>query len=408
MGIQAPFLYDATSNSKGLHSPYRQFDSKSIYQTSPDPRAFKVGPRSVTVDPSDRTVVSDTLNINFLLCYEIGMYCADGISVLYIFSIAVSLYMARVYHKIAAMPPDMNPLEDNLTSRHKRNKSSIITTDITPNNHDLGMFGPKKGLKLKSPLVDRQTTGPFVESKLEASHSMQDYLPSSKDTCQYQLTGDSQHQMNYSELKRSLGITSNLQSTSDNVNKSNHESNLESNSWYNKDSLSRRHKYTRSVSPKKYPNHYAMLVQEKEFANEYQNFKSKTVSSSLFESSNRFSVSSTTSDSDCANNTDLSSIFSMDSVDIGDLSLGPSIKKTVLRPRVDSPRYGDLRSGRPPVKAVRNGMRQLSSGNDYMLGEWKSHNMVSLDDGKGKSKGENKGEDRLSGAVFQIILNLGH
>ncbi|RKF64567.1 hypothetical protein OnM2_018005 [Erysiphe neolycopersici] len=522
MGIQAPFLYDATPHSKGLQSPYRQFDTKSIYQTSSGPGAFHVGSRSVTVDPSDcyyfepkrkidayfmsksvkkfinlsrkwlfvlsacevlgacvlfitgiianpissmtawiirltpifamthsayaiyylsckqtaraiafsaycyffafldaitipiyiymmlfyaarpienRTVVSDTLNINFLICYEIGMYCADSISVLYLFSIAVSLYMARVYHKIAAMPPDMNPLEDNLTSRHKRNKSSIVTTDIAPNNNDLVMYGPKKGLKIQSPLVNRQPTGPFVKTKLEISNPIQDHLPSPKDTCQHQLRADPKNQMNYSELKRSLGITSNLQNSSDIINKSNHESNSKSNSnaWYSKDSLSRRHKYTRSVSPKKYSNQYAMLLQEKEFANEYPNFKPKTMSSSLFEPPNRFSVSSVSSDSDSAKNTDLSSIFSLDSVDLGDLSLGPSLKRTVLRPRVDSPRYGELRSGRPPVKALRNGMRQLSSGNDYMLGEWNSHSMVSLNDRGGKTKAENKGEDRLSG-----------
>ncbi|ETN36569.1 uncharacterized protein HMPREF1541_08847 [Cyphellophora europaea CBS 101466] len=41
------------------------------------------------------------------------------------------VYLAVTFRKIAKMPPDMNPLEDNLTSRfgHKRNKSSMNITE---------------------------------------------------------------------------------------------------------------------------------------------------------------------------------------------------------------------------------------------------------------------------------------
>jgi F0F1-type ATP synthase assembly protein I len=43
---------------------------------------------------------------------------------LHLLSLLLSLYLAIVFRAIARLPPDMNPLEDNLTSRHKRAKPS--------------------------------------------------------------------------------------------------------------------------------------------------------------------------------------------------------------------------------------------------------------------------------------------
>ncbi|KAI1180715.1 hypothetical protein F4777DRAFT_259549 [Nemania sp. FL0916] len=47
-------------------------------------------------------------------------------------SLGISIYLALMFRRIANMPPDMNPLESNLTSRsrkqHKRNKSSVAST----------------------------------------------------------------------------------------------------------------------------------------------------------------------------------------------------------------------------------------------------------------------------------------
>lgn len=42
-------------------------------------------------------------------------------------SLILDIYLAAMFKAIARMPPDMNPLEPNLTSRHKRNKSEAIT-----------------------------------------------------------------------------------------------------------------------------------------------------------------------------------------------------------------------------------------------------------------------------------------
>ncbi|KAM7204533.1 hypothetical protein V8F33_001497 [Rhypophila sp. PSN 637] len=52
-----------------------------------------------------------------------------GAGSLHLFSLAISLWLSIMFRRIVNMPPDMNPLESNLTSRaHKRNKSSVVTT----------------------------------------------------------------------------------------------------------------------------------------------------------------------------------------------------------------------------------------------------------------------------------------
>lgn len=59
---------------------------------------------------------------------------------LHLVSFVDSLYLAFQFRKILNLPPDMNPLEDNLTSRHKRNKSSISTaTTLTEAEKRLSM-----------------------------------------------------------------------------------------------------------------------------------------------------------------------------------------------------------------------------------------------------------------------------
>lgn len=45
---------------------------------------------------------------------------------LHLVTLALSIYLGVIFRKISRLPPDMNPLEDNLTSRHKRNKSSLL------------------------------------------------------------------------------------------------------------------------------------------------------------------------------------------------------------------------------------------------------------------------------------------
>ncbi|KAI0478777.1 hypothetical protein GGR56DRAFT_631711 [Xylariaceae sp. FL0804] len=62
---------------------------------------------------------------------EAEYYALFGAGALHVFSLCISVWLGWQFRRIAKMPPDMNPLEDHLTSRgtkkHKRNKSSVAS-----------------------------------------------------------------------------------------------------------------------------------------------------------------------------------------------------------------------------------------------------------------------------------------
>ncbi|KAI2635257.1 hypothetical protein GGS21DRAFT_490470 [Xylaria nigripes] len=73
------------------------------------------------------TILSDATLLPMLIKTEYcGLLTAIG---LHVVSIGLSIYLGLMFKRIVNMPPDMNPLESNLTSRrtHKRNKSSVAS-----------------------------------------------------------------------------------------------------------------------------------------------------------------------------------------------------------------------------------------------------------------------------------------
>ncbi|KAI1075608.1 hypothetical protein F5B20DRAFT_594986 [Whalleya microplaca] len=70
---------------------------------------------------------SKVLNEYLVQAEYYTLFSAGG---LHIVSLCISVYLALMFRRIANMPPDMNPLEDHLTSRvsHKRNKSSMASS----------------------------------------------------------------------------------------------------------------------------------------------------------------------------------------------------------------------------------------------------------------------------------------
>ncbi|KAK2742827.1 hypothetical protein FQN57_005118 [Myotisia sp. PD_48] len=56
---------------------------------------------------------------------------------LHLISLIIDIYLAVVFRKITKLPPDMNPLEDNLTSRrHKHTKSEIAEKHLSTSTFD--------------------------------------------------------------------------------------------------------------------------------------------------------------------------------------------------------------------------------------------------------------------------------
>jgi hypothetical protein len=83
------------------------------------------------------------------------------------FSLLMDLYLATIFRKIAKMPPDMNPLEPNLTSRHgqahKRNKSSMNITE----KH---MSGSTLAAQRSSALSGKRI--PFIHTRTDSADSV--------------------------------------------------------------------------------------------------------------------------------------------------------------------------------------------------------------------------------------------
>lgn len=76
-------------------------------------------------------------------------------------SLAISIYLGVIFRKISRLPPDMNPLEDNLTSRHKRNKSSLLDNRMSQISTSTDKV---RDSKAEDPLMDFPTV-PFMHTR---------------------------------------------------------------------------------------------------------------------------------------------------------------------------------------------------------------------------------------------------
>lgn len=91
----------------------------------------------------------------FLLsCIEGGLMLA---------SLMLDIYLGMKFRQIARLPPDLNPLEPNLTSRHKKNKSEAITEK----NMQASALAAKRGA---------DTSGfkriPFIHTRTDSADSV--------------------------------------------------------------------------------------------------------------------------------------------------------------------------------------------------------------------------------------------
>ena len=86
-------------------------------------------------------------------------------------SLVISIYLTIVFRKIAKLPPDANPLEDNLTSRtHKRNKSSVIDKRIS--EATTATANSKQNSKSEDPLIPPTRNVPFMHTRTESTHDL--------------------------------------------------------------------------------------------------------------------------------------------------------------------------------------------------------------------------------------------
>lgn len=81
---------------------------------------------------------------------------------LHLVSLVISVYLAVIFRTISALPPDMNPLEDNLTSRHKRNKSELINNRTSQASTTIGS---KRESHVEDPLIAPVRSIPFMHTR---------------------------------------------------------------------------------------------------------------------------------------------------------------------------------------------------------------------------------------------------
>ncbi|KAL8682456.1 MAG: hypothetical protein Q9186_001499 [Xanthomendoza sp. 1 TL-2023] len=85
---------------------------------------------------------------------------------LHFVSLIISIYLVVIFRKISALPPDMNPLEDNLTSRHKRNKSDLLDNRTSQAST---ATSSKRDSRIEDPLIAPARSVPFMHTRIEAT-----------------------------------------------------------------------------------------------------------------------------------------------------------------------------------------------------------------------------------------------
>ncbi|EEP81560.1 predicted protein [Uncinocarpus reesii 1704] len=102
------------------------------------------------------------VHATFLACSTIGG--------LHLISLALDLYLAVIFRKISKLPPDMNPLEDNLTSRsHKRSKSEIAEKHLS--HSTTGSAGDNRQSLAQEPLIPTRSV-PFMHTRTDSASTL--------------------------------------------------------------------------------------------------------------------------------------------------------------------------------------------------------------------------------------------
>ncbi|KAK4448106.1 hypothetical protein QBC34DRAFT_119059 [Podospora aff. communis PSN243] len=112
-----------------------------------------------------------------------GLIGAGG---LHLISLAISLYLGVMFRRISMMPPDMNPLESNLTARrHKKSKSSVATSVYADSEKRMSTPAERHPATINPEDVPRPRSMAFMHTR-EGSRDARMDLPSR----QYQVSAN--------------------------------------------------------------------------------------------------------------------------------------------------------------------------------------------------------------------------
>ncbi|RMJ23577.1 hypothetical protein PHISP_05560 [Aspergillus sp. HF37] len=98
---------------------------------------------------------------------------------LHAISLGISISLAVIFRHITQLPPDLNPLEDNLTARpHKRNKSELTEKHLSHSTLDSGLDDPLIEPPRQAPIM--HTRGMYsgdATSHFSSNNSQDDHPP---------------------------------------------------------------------------------------------------------------------------------------------------------------------------------------------------------------------------------------
>ncbi|KAI9696848.1 MAG: hypothetical protein M1836_005210 [Candelina mexicana] len=120
------------------------------------------------------TIATDKLIFATFLCSVV-----DG--GMHLISFIISIYLAIIFRKISNLPPDMNPLEDNLTSRHTKKNSITSQKHLSQATTLSSISGPgdsKRNSQVDDPLISPPRTIPFMHTRTESTESFSNHRPS--------------------------------------------------------------------------------------------------------------------------------------------------------------------------------------------------------------------------------------
>ena len=125
------------------------------------------------VQHRDNTYGWDTLFETRLAADRIIYSAFLGCSVvggLHLAGLVIDLYLAIIFRKIAKLPPDMNPLEDNFTTRpHKRSRSEIAEKHLSGST----AVSSNRGSLAQDPLLIPTRQVPFMHTRENSDASLQ-------------------------------------------------------------------------------------------------------------------------------------------------------------------------------------------------------------------------------------------
>ena len=125
------------------------------------------------VQHRDKTYGWDTLFETPVAADKIIFSAFLGCSVvggLHLAGLVIDLYLAIIFRKIAKLPPDMNPLEDNLTTRpHKRSRSELAEKHLSGST----AVSSNRGSLAQDPLIIPTRQVPFMHTRENSGVSLQ-------------------------------------------------------------------------------------------------------------------------------------------------------------------------------------------------------------------------------------------